>query len=307
MTGSAPRPPAAISREAEALLAAAADQPARDMTLPLAEIRAASRAAYEPACTAALAQTGVDVDRREIAGLPCMVIDPPNRRPDRVLIYLFGGGFTLGSAFEDLPISARLAVGTGARVIAPDYPLAPEHPFPAALQACTGLVRAVLADHPAACLCGESAGGNLALGVTHALRAAGGRVPRALALLSPAADMGDIGDSAQADRDPFLRPADAEFFHAAYIPEGTDMTDPGLSPIYGPFDAGFPPVFITSGTRDLLLSVCVRLDRVLRRAGARSELRVWEGMWHVFEFYSDLPEAEESLSEIAAFLSDHLD
>ena len=81
---------------------------------------------------------------------------------------------------------------------------------------------------------------------------------------------------------------------------------PEISPIYGQFDPDFPPTLVTTGTRDLLLSSCVRLARVMRDAGAPIDLRVWEGMWHVFEFYSRIPEAEESLNEISDFLNLHL-
>lgn len=297
---------ASISAEAAALADETEKQPGRDMTQPVAEIRATARATYAPASNAVVEATGVTLSERDVAGVSCMVINPPEPRPGRRFVYLFGGGFTLGSPFEDLPISAPLAAKTGAQVIAPHYPLAPEHPFPAALDACTAVIAGVLAETPDACLCGESAGGNLALGSVHRLRADGQALPRALALLSPSVDMADPGDSGQADRDPFLRASDTRFFRSSYIPEGNDLTDPGLSPIYGSFDAGFPPSIVTTGTRDYLLSGCVRLDRVLREAGAKCTLRVWEGMWHVFEAYPEIPEAEASLAEIAEFLSQYL-
>ncbi|MCV6584647.1 MAG: alpha/beta hydrolase [Marinibacterium sp.] len=298
------RAPGTISAEAAAVLAEAAAQPPRDWSKPVTQMRAESRATYAPACEAVVRDLGVALSEQDIGGQPCMVIDPPMVLGNRRMVYLFGGGFTLGSPFEDLPISATLAVQTNAQVIAPYYPLAPEHPYPAALNACTDVLRAVLAETPGACLAGESAGGNLALAATLRLRQADDPVPRALALLSPATDMGGFGDSADADRDPFIAIADSEFFHRAYLPEGADLTDPGLSPIWGSFDADFPPVFTTTGTRDLLMSGCVRLDRVLREAGVDSTLRIWEGMWHVFEFYPNVPEAAASLSEIAGFLND---
>ncbi|WP_343211923.1 alpha/beta hydrolase [Aliisedimentitalea scapharcae] len=91
-------------------------------------------------------------------------------------------------------------------------------------------------------------------------------------------------------------------FRSFYIPDNADLTSPDLSPIYGSFDDQFPPVFVTSGTRDYLLSGCVRLDRLMRESGATCNLRVWEGMWHVFEFYPSIPEAEASITEVAEFL-----
>lgn len=123
----------------------------------------------------------------------------------------------------------------------------------------------------------------------------------AIAALSPATDLSHPGDSFAAARDPFLIPARTDEVRAAYFGDG-DPKQPEISLIYGAFDAGFPPTFMTTGTRDLLLSHCVRLARVMREAGAAVDLRVWEGMWHVFEFYPDIPESDASLSEVAAFL-----
>ena len=266
------------------------------------DLRAEARAYAAPFSEAAVARTSVSVTETRLCGLDALVIDPARRRGNRRILYLFGGGFVMGSPFEDLPIAAALAAGTGAQVIAPAYPLAPEHPFPAAHQACIEVARAVLAETPDTALAGESAGGNLALGAAQALRAEGGPQPVALALISPGADTsGRRGDSYEADRDPFLRSADSGAFRARYLPQGTDARDPRASPIFGAFGPDFPPTMITTGTRDLLLSVCCRLDRVMREAGAETTLRVWEGMWHVFEWY-DIPEAQASLSDIAGFL-----
>ena len=302
-----PQDVAVISEAAKALADHAAATSGRDMSRPVSEIRCSSRAACASACNAAIEATGVTLSERVISDVTCMVIDPPEPRSKRQIVYLFGGGFTLGSPFEDLPISASLSAKTGAQVIAPEYPLAPEHPYPAALDACTNVIASILEEAPGACLCGESAGGNLALAAVHRLRAENHPQPKALALLSPAVDMVDSGDSGRANRDPFARSADSEFFRSCFIPDGADLADPGLSPIYGPFDAGFPPVMLTTGTRDIMLSGCVRLDRVLREAGVESTLRVWEGMWHVFEYYPGIPEAEASLTEIAEFLDRQFD
>ncbi|WP_170405620.1 alpha/beta hydrolase [Ruegeria arenilitoris] len=303
MTKNHPSPTfALISPEAEAF---AADAPKRDLSQPVDDIRAMSRKESEQGCAFMIEKTRVSLSEQTIAGVQCTVIAPPEPRGGRKLVYLFGGGFTLGSPFEDLPISASLAAKTGAVVIAPHYPLAPEHPYPAALDACTAVISSVLAETPGACLCGESAGGNLALAALHRLRATRGPQPKALAMLSPFVDLLNPGDSGRAGQDPFLNQPEIEFFRSCYLPQDTDLTQSGISPIYGPFDADFPPVFLTSGTRDHLLSGCVRLDHLLRRAGADSTLRIWEGMWHVFEFYPNIPEADASLTEIAGFLNRH--
>ena len=130
-------------------------------------------------------------------------------------------------------------------------------------------------------------------------------MPGAIAALSPACDLNDYGDSAVADRDPVLRADEGPNITIAYL-AGHDVTDPEASPVFGDFDAAFPPTLITTGTRDMLLSSCVRLARVMREGGGVVELRVWEGLWHVFEFYPDIPEADLSLTEIADFLRPRL-
>lgn len=298
--------PGAISAAADKLARQAARQAARDFTSqPLPEFRAMQETDGAPLSAAAVERHGVRLSEVEIASINCLVIDPAEVQGDRRIVYLFGGGFTVGSPTLDLPISAALAAHTGAQVICPYYPLAPEHPFPAARDACGKVSREILRQFPNTALVGESAGGNLALSVVHHLRASGGPTPCALALLSPAADLTGLGDSIKADRDPFLRAQDMGFFNGCYLPDDVALTDPGVSPIRGHFDTSFPATFITSGTRDMLLSTCVRLDRVMRDAGARVDLRVWEGMWHVFEYYPDLPEANASLVEISEFLESH--
>jgi monoterpene epsilon-lactone hydrolase len=298
--------PGGMSAEARAFMAASTPpnvDPAQGKTM--AEIRAEARAAYAPAAQKAIEMHGVETADLTIAGVPCLEVRPPRQTAGGTILYFFGGGFMLGSPFEDLPISAALSAGTGARVVAVAYPLAPEHPFPAALDACFRVAEALIADGHDLVLAGESAGGNLVLALAHRLRRAGLRMPRALAALSPATDLGDMGDSAEADRDPFLARARTADVTEAYA-SGRDLTDPDLSPIFGAFDASFPPTIVTTGTRDLLLSSSVKLARVMREAGAPVDLRVWEGMWHVFEFYPDLPEAKASLAEIAAFLKPYL-
>jgi len=297
--------PAAISPEAEAFLAAGdltANNSMSDMSM--AEIRAAALEAYRPACEQAVKQHGVVCTEVEIGGVKCMQVAPPTKIAERQILYIFGGGFVQGSPFEELPITAFLSAKLGAKILCPQYRLAPEHPSPAALDDVTAVADALLAENPGTLLAGESAGGNLALALAHRLRAQGKPVPKAIAALSPATDLSHSGDSVEADRDPFLLAARIPEVRAAYLPDH-DPTDPEISPIYGKFDVDFPPTLVTTGTRDLLLSGCVRLARIMREAGAPIDLRVWEGMWHVFEFYPDIPEAKASLHEIADFLEKH--
>lgn len=294
-----PRSPAQISVEAENWLKNASDNGSD--VLPIKAQRQRDYKASLPVSKNALKHHQVTTTEIEINGVRCMILDPQERRRNRTIMYIFGGGYTVGSPFEDIPISAALAAKTGAQVISPAYRLAPEHPFPAALNDISAVAQQIFTNDHTACIVGESAGANLALGLMHRLRQTNQPVPRAAALLSPPTDKTTRDDSFYAGRDPTLNAARIIQIEDAYIGDH-DRTNPEISPLYGTFDAHFPPSIITTGTRDQLLSSSVRLARVMREAGTSVDLRVWEGMWHVFEYYPEIPEADASLTEIAAFL-----
>ncbi len=296
-------PLATMSKAARELLAASSAYPDTPWQADtIIEMREETLKAYIPASQWAVQHYNVEYKDTEIGGITCMQVQPVSGITDnRQILYIFGGGFMLGSPFEDLPITAALAAKTGARIIVPYYRLAPEHPFPAALDDVTVVATVLLSTNSRTVLAGESAGGNLALALIHRLRSTKAAVPPAIAALSPATVFDRSGDSRQADRDPFLRAARIDDVRDAYL-AGADPQNPQISPLYGAFDSAFPPTMVTTGTRDLLLSDCVRLARVMRESGALIDLRIWDGMWHVFEFYPELPEAQASLDDIANFL-----
>lgn len=267
-----------------------------ERTLP--EERAATRTGAEASLSGIVARTGVALDWQKVAGVETLVITPRDWNGDARALYLFGGAFIMGGPIEDLMISATLAEATGMQVFSPSYRLAPEAPFPAGLEDALAVAHAV---HPRAII-GESAGGNFAVSVTRAL-VQEEAAPAALALLSPAVDMSQAFNPYDAPDDPTLYPPFVEELTPIYAPS-TDPFNPLLSPLYGSFSADWPPAIITTGTRDLFLSQCARLARAMREAGARADLRVWDGLWHVFEYYPDIPEATASLAEIAAFISE---
>ena len=184
-----------------------------------------------------------------------------------------------------------------------DYRLSPEHSYPEPQQDMQRVYPALVEAYGARRLavCGESAGGNQALALLQQARAAGLPLPSCAALLSPWCDLQNRGDSHAFNdaRDPSLN-GDWVDIAAAMHAGGHPLDDPGISPLFGDL-SGLPPVMITTGSRDLLLSQCLRLAQKLRAAGVDCDLRVWEGLWHVFEFYA-IPEADLSLREIAAFV-----
>ena len=187
-----------------------------------------------------------------------------------------------------------------------DYRLSPEHPYPEPQRDMRRVYPELLAQYGASRLVvsGESAGGNQALGLLQHILEQQLEMPSCAVLLSPWCDLSNSGDSHvfNYDRDPTLNNAyvdNASSLHA----NGHPLDDPGISPLYGDMH-GLPPCMITSGSRDLLLSQCLRLAQKLRAAGVDCDLRVSEGMWHVFEFYP-VPEARESIREIVKFIEAH--
>ncbi|MEO0371627.1 MAG: alpha/beta hydrolase fold domain-containing protein [Pseudomonadota bacterium] len=287
------------AREVLAELAGSDSEEARRDNID--KLRQEARAAFLPRSERALARTGVRLDDITINGQPCLDIRPKGEVQGTVL-YCYGGGYVTGSAQEDLIVSAALAAGSGARFVAVEYPLAPEHPWPAAHQAAWAVYDALSQDGPVA-LAGESAGGNLALTV---MQRAGSGIPAVL-LLSPWCDLTNGGDSVEANdlRDPSLQRAKLHAAAALYAGDA-DAGRSEISPLHGAFSAGGPPVMITTGTRDLLLSQCTELARRMVSAGQEVRLDVYDGLWHVFEFYDELPEAAASLAAGAAFLKGHL-
>jgi monoterpene epsilon-lactone hydrolase len=301
--------PSGISAEAGRFLKEALPLTVMDIdTGGLAEQRRKIYDQVVPGGKALARRLGVQVKEGEAGGVPVQWISPAEQRNDHIILYFFGGGHITGSPDEDLSITARLAHFSGARVCAPRYRLAPEHPYPAAREDALAVYRALNAGPGRLALAGESAGANLALSLLGALGSQGISMPGALALLSPWCDLTHSGDTILTldGIDPSLDYTHHLQHMARAYAGGRALDDPGISPLFADVPPGLPPTVITTGTRDVLLSDCARLSAKLRAAGVQVDLRVHEGMWHVFEYYPDLPEAEVSTRDIAAFLIDHL-
>ncbi|MDX2313906.1 MAG: alpha/beta hydrolase fold domain-containing protein [Gammaproteobacteria bacterium] len=259
-----------------------------------------------PSAERAIVRHALDREEIVINGVECERVRSRNSGLSQgTLVYLFGGGFSVGCPYSDLAIIGALAQWCQVEVIAPKYRLAPEHPAPAAADDCLAVWRQVSSKSTESLLlAGESAGGNLAVLLAQRALSEGMRIPDAMGLMSPAVDLRtDPGlREPTTNADPTLSPNRVLEVISTYG-SNRDPADPSISPLFGLLE-GLPPTFITTGTRDMLLSMCLRLDRQMRRAGVEVECRVWDGLWHVFEYYDGFPEAEESLREIAAFLND---
>jgi len=226
---------------------------------------------------------------------------------ERVLLYLHGGGFVIGAAATDLGIPLRMGIDAGLPVLSVDYRLAPEHPYPAALDDSVAAYRWLLKQgfKPGNIgVVGDSAGGQLAVALVLAAHKAGLPRPGVVAVMSPVTDMTDTGDSyvTMANFDP-IQSTDRS--NRVDYMAGHDPKDPLLSPIFADL-RGFPPLLIQVGTRDLLLSDSVRLARKARVDGVDVTLDVWDGMWHVWQGNPTVPEARAASMEAAAFLRRHL-
>lgn len=211
--------------------------------------------------------------REVIGGVPCLRAGPDD---GPTLVYAHGGGYVLGSAGVAMPITGRLAAQL--RVVSVDYRLAPEHPYPAAVDDVVAVARAV---GPCA-LGGDSAGGGLALAAARRLVDAGAPV-RSLVLLCPHLDHTD-GDA----------------LSRAYV-GGAPVDDPGVSPLHASL-AGLPPALVQVSAGEALLAHAVRFARRARAAGVDATLDVWDGLWHTWHYHQELPEARRALDEAAGFV-----
>lgn len=223
-----------------------------------------------------------------------------------VVLYLHGGAYCLGSPRTYRSITGHLAVLSGATVYVPDYRLAPEHPYPAALQDALAAYRALL-DHGVApqriAVAGDSAGGHLALSLLLTLREAGLPQPAAAVLLSPWTDttLDDPGVAALAARDPMLSPAWSKACGALF--RGDIAADDPKVQLLRADLAGLAPLRIEVGSEEILLSDAERLVESARAAGVAVSYRRWDGYWHVFQIHAGLLRAaDESLAGIASWL-----
>jgi acetyl esterase/lipase len=222
----------------------------------------------------------------------------------KVILYCHGGGYTSGNLGYSRPLASKLAHVTGREVLCFEYRLAPEHPYPAAVEdaeaAWDHLMRLGYGARDVA-LAGDSAGGNLALVLCHRLKAQGRMLPSHLLLLSPWTDMTISGESYQsrADLDPTLTLDYIQAVRQVYAGD-RDPSDPMLSPLWGDF-SGFPPTLVQVGSNEILYSDSRRLRDRMTAAGVPCQLEEWKDMWHVFQMFP-IKKAALAMNHIGRFL-----
>ncbi|MDE5879772.1 MAG: alpha/beta hydrolase [Desulfovibrio sp.] len=262
-----------------------------------------------------LKHLAVRCEKGVMGGVPVFLLEPPVLPPahaDKVLLYFHGGGYVFNPGRAGLPEGIYMAAIGRYRVVAVDYRLAPEFPYPAALDDAMKVYRALLKDYPARDIgvFGSSTGGGLTLALCLRAREEGLPMPGAIAPGTPWSDLSKTGDSyfANAHVDDVLVNYEGllEGMAKAYA-GGRDLREPLLSPVYGDMK-GFPPAILGTGTRDLFLSNTVRTHRKLREAGVPADLLVIEGLshWQYVQLPPEAPETQYYFSEVAKFFETHL-
>ena len=230
----------------------------------------------------------------------------PASRPNRHVLYLHGGAYRLGAPSTYRHFTWRIASAAQARVLVIDYRLAPEHPFPAALEDAVSYYCWLLAegaDPRQIVVIGDSAGGGLALALLLKLRDSGLPLPAAAVVLSPWTDLALTGASLtlNAKFDAMVHAEDVPKFAADYL-AGADPRHPYASPLYGD-PTGLPPTLIQVSSEEILRDDAVRMAEMMQRAHCQAELQIWPQMPHVWHLLAPiLPEAREAIAEIGKFV-----
>lgn len=250
----------------------------------------------------------VNVEKIMIDGIPAEWVCAPNAAQDRVFLYLHGGAYIMGSCNTHRSLAAKLSRTTAARVLVPEYRLAPENPFPAAMEDALNCYRWLISTgyNPEQIIIGgDSAGGGLTMSTLLSLKDAGDTLPALVVLLSPWTDLAGTGESMEtrAESDPWLSPDAARATPMLYIRD-MDPRSPIVSSIYADLE-GLPPMIVHVGNDEILLSDSARLVDCAREAGVEVNFKVWDDMWHVFQTFA-IPEANQSIEEIGVFVTSKL-
>ena len=252
----------------------------------------------------------VTVTAAALGGVPTAEITVAGTEPRHVVLYFHGGVYVLGDAFQAAGLAAQIGRRTRAKIISVDYRLAPEHPYPAAVDDALAAYQALLEDGTAPAdiaLAGESAGGGLAVATLVNARDRGLPLPAAAFVMSPYADLTLAGTTmdTKRDADPLLSRENLQF----RVPDYTAGHDPALgliSPVFADL-SGLPPLIIQAGTHEVLLDDAVRLARQAATADVQVTLDITPGVPHVFQaYYPILDEAAAALDRAGQLLSAHL-
>jgi acetyl esterase/lipase len=253
---------------------------------------------------------GVGIEVVDAGGARAEWTEAEGASRDAAIVYLHGGGYTMGNLDSHRGLVAEISKATGIRVLSVDYSLAPEHPFPQAIEDAVNAVRFVQDQgiSPGRVVVGgDSAGGGLTAATLLSLRDRGLPLPAAGILISPWLDLTQSGATmdALAERDPMVSRTLLDQCAEAYL-KGQDPRQPLASPIFADL-TGLPPLLVQVGTAETLLDDSRRFDTAAKAAGADCTLEEWEDMIHVWHtFAAILPEAQQAIDRIASFVKQQL-
>lgn len=250
---------------------------------------------------------GVSVEATTVHGIDAEWLRPKAAPDDKVLLYLHGGAYLIGSCRTHRQLVSHIARAAGINALVPDYRLAPEHRFPAGIEDAVGVYRSLLAEgfKPGDIfVAGDSAGGGLTIATLLSLRHAGVPMPAAAVLLSPFLDVTASGESAttRADQDPWFDATDLAVVADNYCANADELKNPLVSPVFANV-AGLPPTLIQVGDDEILLSDATRFAALMEEAGLEVQLEIWPEMWHVFQLLvGKMPESRKAIRKIGAYL-----
>jgi monoterpene epsilon-lactone hydrolase len=245
----------------------------------------------------------------DAGGVPAEWVTAPEAVEERVIYYLHGGGYSIGSIRTHREMVSRLSRAAKLRVLLLDYRLAPENPFPAAVEDSVAGYRWLLSTgvNPArVVIAGESAGGGLTVATLVALRDAGDPLPAVAIPMSPWVDMEALSESMmiKADVDPVVTRENILQMAKNYL-SGVDPRTPLAAPLYADLK-GLPPLLIQVGTSEVLLDDATRLADRAKAAGVDVVLEPWEDMIHMWHFFPMLPEGQQAIDRIGEFVREKM-
>jgi acetyl esterase/lipase len=284
----------------------AVDQLLRDAPLDLGGDVAEQRVIFEQMMAAIPVPADVTTSSASLGGIPVVNVEVAGADPERVIFYLHGGAYAIGTAASSVGLASDLARRAGTLLVSVDYRLAPEHPHPAAIDDAVAAYRGLLASGvapSAIAIAGESAGAGVAAATLVALKHVGLPQPSAAVLMSPWADLTLSGESigSKAAIDPALTPEGLRRRAADYLPDGGPTAELA-SPIFADL-TGLPPLLIQAGSHEILLDDATRLAARAATADVAVRLEVTPGAPHVFQgFAAMLDEGDAALTSAGEFL-----
>ncbi|WP_262063621.1 alpha/beta hydrolase [Streptomyces sp. STR69] len=271
----------------------------------------AIRVGFEALMARMIVPGGIRTERTALGDRPALRVEPDSGPRAGTILYFHGGGWVYGSPETALSVTGHLVAKTGFGAYSVDYRLAPEHPFPAAIEDTLSAYRALLdsgQDPSAIVFAGDSAGGGLTVTTCLAVRDAGLPLPAAVVMFSPGLDATRTGESMDTKEgiDPILTRKSVEHTGAMYL-AGQDPHQPMLSPAVLADLTGFPPMLVQVGTNEIMLDDSTRLATRARAAGVDVILDITADVPHVFQaFAGALDEADQALDRAALFLTQHV-